>query len=90
MNTTIVVAITVAALAGLASLALILRFLWRVYDQGGRSDLEVAAKALRLVHDPSWVASLAKFIPGAGKLETSSDPVSYLCWGPMRTQHKGG
>jgi uncharacterized membrane protein len=68
MNTTIVVAITVAALAGLVSLALILWFLWRVYERGGRSDLVAAAKALRLVHDPSRASSLGRFIPGAGKI----------------------
>jgi hypothetical protein len=70
MNTTIVVAITVAALAGLLSLALILWFLWRVYERGGRSDLAAAAKALRQVHDPHWVASLGKFVPGADKTGT--------------------
>jgi hypothetical protein len=47
MNTTVAVAIAIAALAGLGSLALILRFLWRVYERGGRADLSVAAKALR-------------------------------------------
>jgi hypothetical protein len=70
MNTTIVVAITVAALAGLLSLALILWFLWRVYERGGRCDLAAAAKALRQVHDPHWVASLAKLIPSAGNTRT--------------------
>lgn len=47
MNTTVAVAIAIGALAGLGSLALILRFLWRVYERGGRAALSVAAKVLR-------------------------------------------
>jgi hypothetical protein len=71
MNTTIVVAITVAALAGLVSLALTLWFLWRVYEQGGRRDLAAAAKALRRVYDPSWASSLVKFI-SAGRVNSNT------------------
>lgn len=67
MDMTIVIAITVAALAGLVSLSLILWFLWQVYERGGRSDLAAAAKALRQVHDPSWVSSLCRFIRGVGE-----------------------
>jgi hypothetical protein len=60
MTTIIIGVITVATLAGVVSLALILRFLWRVYERGGRSDLTAAAKALRLVHDPNWIFLLGK------------------------------
>jgi hypothetical protein len=63
MNVFEVIAVGVLALTGLASLALVLRFLWLVYDRGGRADLIAAARAFRQVHDPNWVVSPSKFLP---------------------------
>jgi hypothetical protein len=65
ISTLAVIGVTVGAVSGLASLALLLLFLWRVYDRGGRTDLVAAAKALRQVHDPNWSAKLSRFVPNS-------------------------
>lgn len=51
--------VIVVALSGLASLTLILCFLWRVYERGGRADLTSAGKAIRdaSVRDWGWVSA---------------------------------
>src|SRR4029079_4269144 len=75
MNSTVaVVGLIVGAASGLASLALLLWFLWRVYDRGGRTDLVAAAKALRQVYDPSWAAKLSRFLPSSSSPEDAGDP----------------
>lgn len=53
ISTLAVIGVIVGAISGLASLALLLLFLWRVYDRGGQTDLVAAAKALRQVRDPA-------------------------------------
>jgi hypothetical protein len=61
MNPTLALAaLIVIAATGLISLTLILRFLWRVYEHGGRTDVRSAAAALRQVYDPSWVSKLRR------------------------------
>ena len=61
MNSLLALAgLTVVAASGLISLALILRFLWRVYDRGGPTHVRSAADALRRVYDPSWMAKLRR------------------------------
>src|SRR3954469_25323555 len=69
MNATLVLArLIVIAVSGLTSLALILRFLWRVYDRGGPPHVRSAADALRQVYDPNWVAKLAGCLPEKGSM----------------------
>ena len=65
ISTLAVIGVITGGVCGLASLALLLRFLWRVYDRGGRTDLVAAAKALRQVHDPNWAAKLTRFLPSS-------------------------
>jgi hypothetical protein len=47
----IVLVVLVAALSGLVSFWLMIRFLRHVYDEGGPSDLVVAASALRTARE---------------------------------------
>ena len=56
-------AVIVTAITGVISLALILSFLWRVYERGGHIDLSFAARALRQVHDPNWASTLLRLMP---------------------------
>lgn len=51
----------------LIALAMILTFLWRVYDRGGPKDALDAARALREVYDPNWPANLLRFLPATGE-----------------------
>ena len=67
MNSTLALAgLIVIAASGLISLALILRFLWRVYDRGGPTHVRSVADALRQVYDPSWAAKLVGYLPEKG------------------------
>jgi hypothetical protein len=67
MSSTLALAgLTIIAASGLISLALILRFLWRVYDRGGPTHVRSAAAALREVYDPHWAAKLGHSLPRAG------------------------
>lgn len=43
------VSLIVTGVAGVITLALILRFLWRVYERGGATDLTTAAEAVRSI-----------------------------------------
>jgi hypothetical protein len=55
--TGVLLAAVVSSAFGLVSLWLVLRFLWRVYDKGGASDLTAAARALR---DARWRLSASR------------------------------
>jgi hypothetical protein len=60
-TTTIAVGLIVAGI--LISLAMILSFLWSVYDRGGPKHVLDAAQALRQVYDPSWPSKLLGYLP---------------------------
>jgi hypothetical protein len=62
-STTVAVALIVAGI--LISLAMILYFLWSVYEGGGPKHVLDVAKALREVYDPSWPTKLLRFLPTA-------------------------
>jgi hypothetical protein len=49
ISTIVIVGIVVGGLSGVIGLALILRFLWLVYDRGGSPHLMAAAAALRSI-----------------------------------------
>ena len=49
ISTLAAIGLIVGSITGLLSLALVLRFLWLVYERGGARDLAAAARALRLI-----------------------------------------
>jgi hypothetical protein len=62
-TTTIAVGLIVAGI--LISLAMILYFLWSVYDRGGPKHVLDVARALRQVYDPNWPSKLLGYLPPA-------------------------
>jgi hypothetical protein len=58
------------------SLAMILIFFWKVYERGGPTHLEQAARALREVYDPEWASKVMKYIPGVRKDADGDDEPS--------------
>jgi hypothetical protein len=61
--TTTTIAVGLIVVGILISLAMILYFLWSVYDRGGPKHVLDVARALRQVYDPSWPSSLLRFLP---------------------------
>jgi len=59
--TTIAISIVVSGV--IASLAMILYFLWLVYERGGPKHVRDVAKALRLVYNPNWPTKLLGYLP---------------------------
>lgn len=47
----------------IVSLAMILYFLWLVYERGGPKHVGDVAKALRVVYDPNWPTKLLGYLP---------------------------
>ena len=70
-TTTIAVALIVAGI--LISLAMILCFLWCVYDRGGPKHVLDVARALREVYDPNWPSKLLGYLPTGGGGDGDSD-----------------
>jgi hypothetical protein len=70
MTATIALGLAAAAISGLVSLGLILRFLWCVYERGGPSHLATAATALRKVYDPRWLDKITGILPNRKSSDT--------------------
>jgi hypothetical protein len=71
---------TVAAIVALAviggviiCLAMIIKFLGKIYERGGPADVRTVARALRDVYDPSWPTKLLGYLPPADE-RTDDDP----------------
>jgi hypothetical protein len=75
ISTVTIVGLMVSGLCGLASLALILWFLWRVYDRGGPVHLTSVADALHQV--------LGDGEPGNQTTTSSSPQARALCEDPI-------
>jgi hypothetical protein len=73
MTTGIAIGLAIAAICGVVSLWLILRFFEHVYDRGGRKDLTAASTAVRKVYDPKWLDKLTRFLPEARQPESKDD-----------------
>ena len=54
------------------SLAMILIFFWKVYERGGPTHLEQAARALREVYDPEWASKVMKHVRASGRTQTGT------------------
>ncbi len=53
----------IAIISGvIVCLAMILWFLWMVYNRGGADDVGSVAKALREVYDPEWPTQAFRFL----------------------------
>lgn len=65
-----VAAVGATALSGLVAKWMVLRFLHRVYERGGASDLKVAAEALR--RTSSWTVA-EKLVRGRNALPRGRD-----------------
>jgi hypothetical protein len=62
--TTIAVSLVVGGI--IVSLAMILYFLWLVYERSGPKHVGDVAKALRVVYDPNWPTKLLGYLPNVG------------------------
>lgn len=60
MDHSFLLAALVPSLCSLAALWMILRFLWRVYRDGGAADMRSAAEALRLVRPQLGLGALRR------------------------------
>ncbi len=61
---TVTAIVVIAVVAGvIITLAMILKFLWRIYERGGPSHVSSVAKALHEVYDPQWPSKVLGYLP---------------------------
>jgi hypothetical protein len=71
---TVTAIVLVAVIAGvIICLAMILKFLWKVYEHGGPGDVLDTAKALREIYDPEWPSKLFGYLPLADEGQSEGD-----------------
>jgi hypothetical protein len=73
-STTFALALIIAGI--LISLAMILYFLWCVYDRGGPKHVLDAARALRQVYDPNWPSRLLGYLPNGADDDDDSKEIA--------------
>lgn len=72
-STTVAVLGLIAVVTGvIVCLAMILGFLWKIYQHGGPGHVGSVAQSLRKVYDPSW-PMVFRHIPGTTPREAEDD-----------------